>query len=76
MISRGFFTGDLFVEGAAHGVVLRSLHAHAIIRFIDAVAAPPVIIHVILDTLAPLGVTIINMPATPERIWRAIQEAQ
>ena len=41
-----------------------------------AVAAPPVIISAILDALAPLGVTNIDMPATPERIWRAIQEAQ
>ena len=24
--------------------------------------------------LAPLGVTHIDMPATPERVWRAIQE--
>jgi carbon-monoxide dehydrogenase large subunit len=27
------------------------------------------------DALAPLGVTQFDMPATPERIWRAIQEA-
>jgi aerobic carbon-monoxide dehydrogenase large subunit len=25
--------------------------------------------------LAPLGVTHIDMPATPERVWRAIQQA-
>lgn len=41
-----------------------------------AVAAPPVVINAILDALAPLGVTHIDMPATPERIWRAIREAQ
>ena len=41
-----------------------------------AVAAPPVIISAILDALAPLGVPNIDMPATPERIWRAIQDAQ
>jgi carbon-monoxide dehydrogenase large subunit len=28
----------------------------------------------VLDALAPLGVTHIDMPATPERIWRAIRE--
>jgi hypothetical protein len=27
----------------------------------------------ILDALAPLSVGAINMPATPERIWRAIR---
>jgi carbon-monoxide dehydrogenase large subunit len=39
-----------------------------------AMAAPQTIICAILDALAPLGVTQIDMPATPERIWRAIQE--
>ena len=28
-----------------------------------------------VDALAPFGVTDIDMPATPERVWRAIQEA-
>jgi carbon-monoxide dehydrogenase large subunit len=27
----------------------------------------------ILDALAPLGVTDLAMPATPERIWRAVR---
>jgi carbon-monoxide dehydrogenase large subunit len=39
-----------------------------------AMAAPQTIICAILDALAPLGVTHIDMPATPERIWRAIQQ--
>ena len=30
----------------------------------------------VLDALAPLGVRHIDMPATPERVWRAIQEAK
>ena len=29
----------------------------------------------ILDALAPLGVRHIDMPATPERVWRAIRDA-
>jgi len=28
----------------------------------------------ILDALSPLGVTDVRMPATPERIWRAIRQ--
>lgn len=28
----------------------------------------------ILDALAPLGVEHIDMPATPERVWRAIRQ--
>jgi carbon-monoxide dehydrogenase large subunit len=39
-----------------------------------AMAAPQTVICAILDALAPLGVTRIDMPATPERVWRAIQE--
>jgi carbon-monoxide dehydrogenase large subunit len=38
------------------------------------VAATPSVMNAILDALAPLGVTDVPMPATPERIWRAIQE--
>jgi len=40
-----------------------------------AMAAPQTIICAILDALAPLGVTHIDMPATAERVWRAIQTA-
>ena len=39
-----------------------------------AMAAPQTIICAVLDALAPLGVTHIDMPATSERVWRAIQE--
>ena len=35
-----------------------------------------VIVNAIVDALADLGVTHIEMPATPERVWRAIQAAQ
>jgi carbon-monoxide dehydrogenase large subunit len=41
-----------------------------------AIAAPQTIISAILNALAPLGVTHIDMPATPERVWRAIQKAK
>jgi aerobic carbon-monoxide dehydrogenase large subunit len=41
-----------------------------------AIAAPQTVICAVLDALAPLGVTHIDMPATPERVWRAIQAAQ
>ncbi len=33
------------------------------------------LINAIIDALRPLGVTDIKMPATPERVWRAIREA-
>jgi aerobic carbon-monoxide dehydrogenase large subunit len=38
------------------------------------VASTPTVINAILDALAPLGVADIPMPATPERICRAIRE--
>jgi carbon-monoxide dehydrogenase large subunit len=38
------------------------------------VASTPTVMNAILDALAPLGVTDVLMPATPERIWRAMRE--
>jgi carbon-monoxide dehydrogenase large subunit len=41
-----------------------------------AIAAPQSIISAILDALRPLGVTHVDMPATPQRVWQAIRSAQ
>ncbi len=41
-----------------------------------AIASPQTIISAILNALSPLGVTHIDMPATPQRIWQAIQTAR
>jgi carbon-monoxide dehydrogenase large subunit len=38
------------------------------------VASTPTVMNAILDALAPLGVTDVPMPATAERIWRAMRE--
>jgi aerobic carbon-monoxide dehydrogenase large subunit len=38
-----------------------------------AIAAPQTIVAAVLDALAPLGIEHIDMPATPERVWRAIR---
>jgi len=37
-----------------------------------AIGAPAAVVSALLDALAPLGVTDLEMPATPYRIWRAI----
>jgi carbon-monoxide dehydrogenase large subunit len=37
------------------------------------IAAPQTIINAIVDALSPLGIDHIDMPATPERVWRAIR---
>ncbi len=39
------------------------------------VGAPAAVIHAILDALKPFGVEHIDMPATPEVVWRAIAGA-
>jgi carbon-monoxide dehydrogenase large subunit len=39
------------------------------------VGALPVIVNAVIDALAPLGVKSLEMPASPQRIWQAIQEA-
>ena len=40
------------------------------------IAAAPAVINSVVDALSHLGVKDIQMPATPERVWRAIQEAK
>ncbi len=40
------------------------------------IAAPAAIVNAILDALAPLGVDAIEMPATPYRVWQAIERAR
>ncbi len=40
------------------------------------IAAAPAVINAVLDAVSHLGVKDIQMPATPERVWRAIQEAK
>jgi len=41
-----------------------------------AIAAPPAVINAVVDALSPLGVTHVEMPATPQRVWRAMQDAK
>jgi carbon-monoxide dehydrogenase large subunit len=38
--------------------------------------SPAALINALVDALSPLGVEHIEMPATPERIWRAIEDAR
>ena len=39
------------------------------------IASTVTIYNAVMDALKPLGVTKIDMPLTPEKVWRAIQEA-
>ncbi|MBV9361727.1 MAG: molybdopterin-dependent oxidoreductase, partial [Betaproteobacteria bacterium] len=40
------------------------------------VGAPPVVMNAILDALRPRGITHLDMPATPRRVWEALQQAK
>jgi len=39
------------------------------------IAAAPAVINAVVDALSHLGVTDVPLPATPERVWKAIEEA-
>jgi carbon-monoxide dehydrogenase large subunit len=41
-----------------------------------AIGSPPAVINAVLDALAPLGVKELDMPASPSRVWEAIQSAK
>jgi carbon-monoxide dehydrogenase large subunit len=43
---------------------------------VGSVGVPPAVINAILDALAPVGVNHIDMPASPRRVWEAIQKAR
>ena len=43
---------------------------------VGSIGVPPAVINAVVDALAHLGVTHVEMPATPEKIWRHINQAQ
>ncbi len=43
---------------------------------VGAIGSPPAIINAVLDALKDVGVEDITMPASPHRVWQAIQNAQ
>jgi carbon-monoxide dehydrogenase large subunit len=40
------------------------------------IASTPAVVNAVVDALRPLGVTDVEMPCTPQRVWRAIVAAQ
>ncbi|MFN4282725.1 MAG: xanthine dehydrogenase family protein molybdopterin-binding subunit [Alphaproteobacteria bacterium] len=54
-------TNDLGVKGAGEA---------------GACGAPPALVHAALDALKDYGIRHIDMPLTPEKVWRAIQDAK
>jgi aerobic carbon-monoxide dehydrogenase large subunit len=43
---------------------------------VGTIASPATVMSAVVDALSPLGITHLDMSATPERIWRAIQAAR
>ena len=43
---------------------------------LGTVGGTPTVVNALIDALRPLGVKNIEMPATPERVWRAMNEAK
>jgi carbon-monoxide dehydrogenase large subunit len=41
-----------------------------------AIGSPPAVMNAVLDALAPLGVKDLDMPASPHRVWEAIEQAR
>jgi carbon-monoxide dehydrogenase large subunit len=41
-----------------------------------AAGSPPALANAVMDAFRPLGVRHIDMPYTPQRVWRAIQDAR
>jgi carbon-monoxide dehydrogenase large subunit len=40
-----------------------------------AIGAPPALVNAVVDALSPLGIDHLDMPLTPESVWRAIRTA-
>jgi carbon-monoxide dehydrogenase large subunit len=40
------------------------------------IASTPAVVNAIIDALRPFGINDVTMPCTPERVWRAIQNAR
>jgi carbon-monoxide dehydrogenase large subunit len=58
--------------------VAASSHPHGIRPGGEGGTTPALglVINAIVDALSEYGVTHIEMPATPERVWRALQKAK
>ncbi len=43
---------------------------------VGSIGVPPAVINAVVDALSEYGIEHLDMPATPERVWRAIQTAR
>jgi carbon-monoxide dehydrogenase large subunit len=40
------------------------------------IGSPPAVINSVVDALSPYGITHVDMPASPWKVWQAIQDSQ
>jgi len=40
------------------------------------IASSVAVINAVVDALSPLGITHVDMPASPDRLWKLIQQAK
>ena len=70
------FVGIGMPSAAAN--LARITHAPEVVLIYESgtIGAPAALMSAVLDALRPLGVTDLDMPFTPEKIWRAIRQAR
>jgi carbon-monoxide dehydrogenase large subunit len=39
------------------------------------IGSTPAVVNAVVDALSPLGIRHVDMPLTPQRVWRAMREA-
>ncbi len=70
---------DTLPDIEVHSTVTPSPHHPLGVKGIGeagTIASTAAVYNAVIDALQPLGVKGVNMPLTPERVWRAIQDAQ
>jgi len=65
-----FSVGNLEVLGAMNPLEVKGVGE------VGAIGSPPAVINAVVNALAPLSVQDITMPATPGRVWQAIQDSK
>jgi carbon-monoxide dehydrogenase large subunit len=43
---------------------------------VGTIASPATVMNAVVDALSPYGIMHLDMPATPQRVWQAIQAAR
>jgi len=43
---------------------------------VGTIASPATVMNAVVDALSPYGIPHLDMPATPQRIWRALQQTR